>query len=81
MNSIDETLMQPREIVKCEPDDSGMGFIVKLNCGHVIWFAVQPVSEQHCALCLDRLVAQVRQIQMHQEPRYDIANGKEWPER
>lgn len=64
---LDATLLQPRRIVRYEPDPVGIGFYLQLECGHSMWIGVQPRGAELCGLCLERLVRQIRDVQLHQE--------------
>jgi hypothetical protein len=62
--SVDETLLERRQIVKFEDDDGGSR--ITLACGHVIWAAIEPVYQggsMYCAECLHTLLEQVRKTQ------------------
>jgi hypothetical protein len=67
--SIDERLMLPRKVMWSVPDAQGLGYELRLECGHQVWMAVQPQTIEYCASCLEQLIKQVRAIQAHQEPR------------
>lgn len=38
--NLDESAIEPRQIVSIDPDDGGS--MVKLVCGHLIWCALPP---------------------------------------
>lgn len=63
---IDETLMQPRRVLRATPSADGLGYEVDLACGHTIWIAVQPHGEIVCGMCLNLLVEQARELQAQQ---------------
>ena len=65
---IDSALLERRDVLEHASDDRGLGFDVRLSCGHSVWTAVFPQSPMYCAVCLERLVAQIRLVQSHQEP-------------
>ena len=66
---IDETLVKPRKVLRARPGDDGLGYLVDLDCGHTIWFAVKPPDETYCGACLNLLVNQARMIQAEQRPQ------------
>jgi hypothetical protein len=65
---IDETLLQPRKLVRSRPDDDGLGYLADLSCGHQIWITIMPPEELYCGACLNTLVTQVRELQAEQKP-------------
>jgi hypothetical protein len=65
--TLDETLLKRRRVARWEPDDSGIGYYVQLECGHSLWFPIEPPDAAHCGLCLEKLVRQIRDVQLHQE--------------
>jgi hypothetical protein len=60
---IDETLLMERMIVRMTDSDDGLGFDVRLSCGHEVWHPQRPGTRMLCALCLEMLVEQVREVQ------------------
>jgi hypothetical protein len=64
---LDETLLKPRRILRSEPDPVGFGHYLQLECGHSLWSPVQPRGTELCGMCLERLVRQIRDVQLHQE--------------
>ena len=65
--TLDETLLKPRRILRCEHDPVGIGYYCQLECGHSLWLPVQPTGTELCGVCLDKLVRQIRNVQLHQE--------------
>lgn len=65
--TLDKTLLEPRRILRAEADPVGIGFYCQLECGHSLWLPVQPTGAELCGLCLERLVRQIRDVQLHQE--------------
>jgi hypothetical protein len=62
----DETLAEPKDIISMQLEDGGSR--VTLECGHVIWVALEPVYLSgrnlfYCGACLGDLLQQVRQRQ------------------
>jgi hypothetical protein len=66
---VDRTLTEMRRVLWAAPDAGGIGFEVKLECGHQFWQAVQPGNTSYCGACLEQLIRQIRDVQSHQEPR------------
>lgn len=66
---LDLTLLHPRTVLWAVPDAQGVGFEIKLECGHLIWMSVKPILTLHCGVCLEELKKQAARIQAHQEPR------------
>jgi len=62
--TVDETLLQPRDVVKVEIDDPG--FAVLLSCGHTVWCAVMPVTQIHSGECLYQCAEQCREVHASQ---------------
>jgi hypothetical protein len=65
---LDETLLAPRRVLSCQPDDDGLGFAIDLACGHTVWMAIAITVYQslHCGVCLNALVEQCREVQARQ---------------
>lgn len=64
----DESLLKEREVKGVVPKMDGIGYTVRLSCGHVIWVGVKPGHVMRCGVCLDRLIKQIWDVQAHQEP-------------
>ncbi len=60
---VDESLMRRRAVVSALPDpDGGLGWVVELSCGHIVWCAVRPWQFTYCGMCLTKLAEQARAI-------------------
>ena len=61
----DVDLVRPRSISACVDCDGGFGFDVTFSCGHAVWCAVRPAGPVQCAVCLDKLIRQIQELQCY----------------
>ena len=66
---LDESLLLERRVKTATPDDAGIGYLVELSCGHVVWIASWTTSgdRMRCGSCLSGLVVQIRELQAEQK--------------